>query len=190
MNDLQVKILITIVIVIFFIFIYTLFFFNWSNDFEFWSKQKNIHAILNQFKNKSKSITSSKLNKAYSEIENLFKDKQGEIHTIKMYTTLSKMIIKNDKGDKYLINALLMKMKKEQKYFAVSKNFQILFRNIDDQLSATTLDKNQLKTNITLVYNKIGDIEREANFSKKGYWVGLFSLIITILSIMYSITNQ
>jgi len=39
----------------------------------------------------------------------------------------------------------------------------------------------------TYVYNKIGEVERDANFSKKGYWVGLVGLVISIISIIYSI---
>lgn len=185
MDTLETKILIGIAVMIFLIFIYTLFFFSWSKDIKIWTKQKNIHAILKKYITKNKST--HKLNKAFDEIKNLFKDKQENFALGKMYNILNEMTRKKDKGDKYLIESLLSKMQTEHKYFAVSKNSQILFENIDAQLTSANLNKQQLQMDITLVYNKISELERDSIYSKKGYWVGLVGLIISVISTIYSI---
>lgn len=183
---LQIRVVITITITIFLIFIYTLFFFNWSKNIKFWPKQKSIHSILHNCITKSKKINVNKLENSYNKIKELFKDKEGEIHLDKMHKLLSIMSNQKDKGDKYLIIELLNKMQVEQKYFSVSKNFQILLNNIDSCLELESVDKQQLKMNITLLYNKIGEIEREVRSSNQGYWVGLIGIVVSVVSFVFS----
>lgn len=178
MNDLTTEILIGITIAIFLIFIYTLFFFNWLKDIKFWPKKKHIVAILTKYANKRKA--KNILNQLYNEMKAIYSKNNED--NLKLHRALEKyQNSKLDKKPKNLLNELLKKIVAENKYMFVSKNFQILFTKIETQLKQDTIDKKKLQEDITLIYNKIGEVEMGSISSKKAYWVGVIGIIISVL---------
>lgn len=164
-------------------FLYYLMFWQNSNKRTPNYKKKQTYVILSEYENGP--LTSSKKNELYLKIKTLFSDK-GVCDEIKMFKVLQKYYnietstaTDNSRKRANLINIVLDKLNKENRFILVSKESSRIFMDIDKHIQN---NKNQiLSASINQLYQKMIGLEIQNNKSFKQFLIGI---VIGILGLV------